>query len=245
MTIVEDGTRDLLPPIEANPEEIIGAQTLFAGRLALAIELPLVAASPGLMQPAADPPSIEPVSTLQDHGFQGQPAAVPTNGLAVSVDAPDVSVAGHVIPIVDNISVQGHSSAGIGGGGAAGHALREGGSDQNRPLTQSDATLVVIRPALTTYLRGDDAHSIKVTQIAAVDQEASVMVSGYVGEVVARVHIDQDLMMDQDADISLLIDGDGHFALLLDQDTRIDQEVEIDHRDLRRRLCPICGSIPA
>ena len=54
------------------------------------------------------------------------------------------------------------------------------------------------------------------------------MVSGYVGEVVARVHIDQDLTMDQDVDISFLIDGDGHFALLLDQDMRIDQEVEID-----------------
>ena len=226
MTIVEDGTRDLLPPIEANPEEIIGTQTLFAGSVALAMELPVVAASPGLMQPAADPPSIEPVSTLQDHGFQGQPAAVPTNGLAVSVDAPDGSVAGHVIPIVDNISVQGHSSAGIGGGGAAGHALREGGSDQNRPPTQSDATSG--DPAGAEDIFGDDAHDINVTQIAIVDQEASVMVSGYVGEVVARVHIDQDLMMDQDVDISFLIDGDGHFALLLDQDMRIGQEVEID-----------------
>ena len=67
-----------------------------------------------------------------------------------------------------------------------------------------------------------------MTQIAIVDQEASVMVSGYVGEVVARVHIDQDLTMDQDVDISFLIDGDGHFALLLDQDMRIGQEVEID-----------------
>ena len=74
----------------------------------------------------------------------------------------------------------------------------------------------------------DDAHRINVTQVAVVDQEASIMVSGYVGEVVARLHIDQDLMMDQDVDISFTIDGDGHFALLLDQDMRIDQEVEID-----------------
>ena len=37
MTIAEDGTRDLLPPIEADPEEIIGTQTLFAGSLALAM----------------------------------------------------------------------------------------------------------------------------------------------------------------------------------------------------------------
>ena len=234
MTIAEDGTRDLLPPIEADPEEIIGTPTLFAGSLTLASELPLAATLPGSAQPAAALPSIEPVGIFQDHGSPGQPAAVPIMGLAASIDAPDVSDAGHVIPalIVEDVPVLEHSSTGYGGGGAGGHDRSGDGSGPNQPLQQSDETHggAGRAPVGADDMVGevDDTHSINVRQIAIVDQEASVMVSGYVGEVVARVHIDQDLMMDQDADISFLIDGDGHFTLLLDQDTRIDQDVEID-----------------
>ena len=134
--------------------------------------------------------------------------------------------------MVEDVSVLKHSSTAYGGGGAGGRDQSGDGSDENQPLPESDET----RGGASHYPVGaddifgevDDAHSINVTQIAIVDQEASVMVSGYVGEVVARLHIDQDLMMDQDVDISFLIDGDGHFALLLDQNMRIDQEVEID-----------------
>lgn len=74
----------------------------------------------------------------------------------------------------------------------------------------------------------DDGHTIRVTQFAKVDQDASIIVQGYVGEVVARLHIDQDLMMDQDVDIAFTIDGDGHFSVLLDQDMRISQALDID-----------------
>lgn len=74
----------------------------------------------------------------------------------------------------------------------------------------------------------DDGHSIRVTQFAEVDQDASIIVQGYVGEVVARLHIDQNLMMDQDVDIAFTIDGDGHFSVLLDQDMRISQALDID-----------------
>ena len=234
MTIVEDGTRDLLPPIEADPEEIIGTQTLFAGSLALATELPVATIPPALIQPAADLPPIEQVDVLQDQDSPEQPAAVLIKGLAASIDAPDVSDAAHVIPIsiAEDVSLPKHSSTDYEGGGAGGRDHREDGSDENQPLPESDET----RDGASRFPVGadnifgevDDAHSINVTQIAIVDQEASVMVSGYVGEVVARVHIDQDLMMDQDVDVSFLIDGDGHFALLLDQNMRIDQEVEID-----------------
>ena len=48
------------------------------------------------------------------------------------------------------------------------------------------------------------------------------------GDVVARLHIDQDLMMDQDADVSFTIDGDGHFDVQLDQEMHIDQDLQID-----------------
>ncbi|KAB0268868.1 hypothetical protein [Microvirga brassicacearum] len=74
----------------------------------------------------------------------------------------------------------------------------------------------------------DDAHSINLTQIAEVDQDASIVVRGYAGEVVARLHIDQDIMMDQDVDFGFIIDGDGHFVIRLDQDMRIEQEIDID-----------------
>ncbi|MEZ0168594.1 hypothetical protein [Microvirga sp. TS319] len=76
----------------------------------------------------------------------------------------------------------------------------------------------------------DDAHTISVTQVAEVDQDAHVIVQGYVGKVVARLHIDQDLLMDQDADIDIDIDGEGRFFVTVDQDMRIDQSVDIDLR---------------
>ena len=74
----------------------------------------------------------------------------------------------------------------------------------------------------------DDDNNIDVKQTAVVDQGASIMVSGYVGEVVARLRIDQDLVMDQDVDVSFTIDGEGHFAVMLDQEMRIDQELDVD-----------------
>ena len=141
---------------------------------------------------------------------------------------------GHFIPIsmVEDVPVLKHSSTGYGGGGAGGHDHSGDGSGKINPCRERrDPWWREPRSrSAPDDMSGevDDAHSINVTQIAIVDQEASVMVSGYVGEVVARLHIHQDLMMDQDVDISFLIDGDGHFALLLDQHMRIDQEVEID-----------------
>ncbi|NGO52213.1 hypothetical protein [Allomesorhizobium camelthorni] len=254
MITADDGTRDLLPPNEADPKEIIGTETMFDGSLERAIEVPLSTIPSAAMQPAADLPppseanpeeiigtetmfagSLERVSDVPqftipsatmlpdadllpneqedlplDRGFHGQPAPVPIKGQAVSIDA---------------------SSTACGDGGACGRDHREDGPDKKQPLPESDETSGASRcPSRSDDILGevDDAHSINVAQIAIVDQEASVMVSGYVGEVVARLHINQDLMMDQDVDISFAIDGDGHFALLLDQNMRIDQDVEID-----------------
>jgi hypothetical protein len=74
----------------------------------------------------------------------------------------------------------------------------------------------------------EDVHSIALRQDAEVDQDARIIVNGYAGKVVARLHIDQDLLMDQDLEIDITIDGDGHFSVLLDQDMRIDQNIDID-----------------
>jgi cytoskeletal protein CcmA (bactofilin family) len=255
MITADDGTRDLLPPSEADPTEIIGTETMFAGSFALAIEVPLSAIPSAAMQAAADLPppseanpeeiigtgamfagSLELASELShftiqsatmlpdsdllsneqedfppDQDTHGQPASVLIKGLASSIEV---------------------SSTVRGGGGAGDRDDRGDGPDKKQPLPESDETRGGASrcPSPPDDILGevDDGHSINVTQIAIVDQEASVMVSGYVGEVVARLHINQDLMMDQDVDISFVIDGDGHFALLLDQNMRIDQDVEID-----------------
>lgn len=74
----------------------------------------------------------------------------------------------------------------------------------------------------------DPTHSIAVAQNAEVDQDASFLINGYAGSVVARLHIDQDILMDQDVDIDFTIDGDGHFSVLLDQDMSIEQDIDID-----------------
>jgi hypothetical protein len=234
MIVFKDGTRDLLPPIEADPGEMVGAEALFAGSLAPAAELPLADIAPVSMQPAADPPPIEQVDIPHDLGFAKLPAAVPVMGPAASsIDSSEVSDPGRVIPVssVEVVSVPKHSFA-DGDGGAGGREHIQGGGGETQPRPQGDGTLDggnrLPVDAGDMANEVDNAHSISVTQIAIVDQEASVMVSGYVGEVVARVHIDQDLMMDQDVDVSVLIDGDGHFNLLLDQYMRIEQEVEVD-----------------
>jgi len=74
----------------------------------------------------------------------------------------------------------------------------------------------------------DDGLNVDVRQAAVVEQDASIIVTGYVGEVVARLNIDQNLEMDQDTDISLAIDGGGNFSVAVDQDTYIDQEIRVD-----------------
>lgn len=73
-----------------------------------------------------------------------------------------------------------------------------------------------------------DVHSISVGQDAEVRQDASIIVNGYAGKVIARLHVDQDLVMDQSVDIDVAIDGDEHFSIMLDQDMRIEQEIDID-----------------
>ena len=238
MISADKDTRDLLPQSKVDPEELIGAEMMFAGSLAPASGVPLYTVSSAAMQPAADLPPTEQEDVPLDQGSHEQPAAVLITGLAASINAPDVShgptEGSQFIPIsvVEEASVLKQPPIAYGGGGAGGRDHREDGSDKRQPLPESDGARggASHGPDGPHDISGevDDAHSINVTQIAIVDQEASVMVSGYVGEVVARLHINQDLMMDQDVDISFMIDGDGHFALLLDQNMRIDQELEID-----------------
>lgn len=76
--------------------------------------------------------------------------------------------------------------------------------------------------------KGDGEHDIDVTQTADVDQDATIVVQGYMGSVVSRFHIDQKILMDQDADIDVNIDGNGHFAITIDQKMYISQQTDVD-----------------
>jgi len=75
---------------------------------------------------------------------------------------------------------------------------------------------------------GRDAHSVTLSQIADIDQDASILVHGYGGKVVARLHIDQTIRMDQDINLAFSLDGTGHFAVRIDQQLSVEQEIDID-----------------
>lgn len=232
MCPAEIGTRNLLPLIAAAPEEIIGLETAFAGDLAPASELPLPVAAQPAMQSVADlaPPGQEHEPAWHESG--GNPATMLIKSAPSSIDAPDISdVSGGAADAFHAISVSVAQNVPA----LKLHVVTQRGDIGGRENEQDgqsrqdgDDSLGSIRPHDAEFPEIDHGHSVSVAQIAVVDQDASIIVSGYVGEVVARLYIDQDLAMFQDVNIAFTIDSDGHFALLLDQDTHIDQEIEID-----------------
>lgn len=219
MFLFDKGTRDLLPAIDAGPQDMPRPETGFGGAPAHAEGLPLAATLSAVQRPA-DLPSVE------DHP-DGERAAMPikapssptaaTHGLEASTGEAEGA---HAISMSLPPDLLAATLARIPGAAARDsrdhHEAAKGGQAE----AGSDAS--------DRKCASDDGHSVRVTQVAEVEQDASIIVGGYVGEVVARLHIDQDLMMDQDVDISFTIDGDGHFAVLLDQSMHIDQETEID-----------------
>jgi len=72
---------------------------------------------------------------------------------------------------------------------------------------------------------GDDIH---IVQTAYVDQDAEVLLNGWVGDSKIRIFAENDADMDQDVNVSLELDGNGRMVLRVDQSMRIDQETEID-----------------
>ena len=223
----DKGTRNLLPVFEADPQEMFGAETEFAGAPGHANEFPAPAAS-SLAHRHADPPKVE------SDGSAGH-ATLPIKGPASPVAAShDLETSGRDAEGLHVIAIS--LPSGLHPAKLPGSPHSEAGHvDTHHEATQSDrpeADKEVGDAASGDLGEGnraadDDGHSIRVTQVAEVDQNASIIVEGYVGEVVARLHIDQDLTMDQDVDISFSIDGEGRFAILVDQDMRIDQDTQI------------------
>lgn len=210
------GTRDLLPFLAIAPEEISEPEAE-----------PSHAPETGEMVPSSGQPGAYQAAALpltQDDAPISQALSLPRGGQPAFISGIDVAQ----LP---------HGSAG--GGHYAG--LPSADMSSNPPGPVGDHHYGQPQPGGETALdpaspgagdvadaSEDGAHTIRVTQFAEVDQDARIIVQGYVGEVVARLHIDQDLMMDQDVDIAFTIDGDGHFSVLLDQDMRVSQALDID-----------------
>jgi len=82
--------------------------------------------------------------------------------------------------------------------------------------------------ALETPVEAPDGDDIHIVQTALVDQDADVLLNGWMGDSKIRIFMDNDADMDQDVDIDLDHDGNGGMFLRLDQWMTIDQETEID-----------------
>jgi hypothetical protein len=232
MFFSDKGTRDLLPLIELHLDEITGPPPEFDGDPTPAANVPLQANPAEIPSAANSPPAeLETDKDGPETSSAGDPVPSPANNSVAQPAGGGDTVTIHEISIpLDQSFFEGKpvmltfrgATGELEHNADAGQAANASSHVADSPISNSAAGAPGV-PGVP-----DDAHTINVTQYAEVEQDASIFVSGYVGEVVARVHIDQRLVMDQDVDISFTIDGDGHFSVLLDQDMRIDQDIWID-----------------
>jgi hypothetical protein len=228
MIPADKGTRDLLPLLKTDPQQDLWPETEFDGSPAPTGDGPPSAVPPATYA-AADLPPL-------DEDVEGKPEAIPAMSPASAASPapqmPETSVAeaeGIYIPVSLTVaSSEPVSLTTLRPGHAAGEAHQPSGQDGSPGRESDGADGIAVHEPSDPGEAFDDAHTVKVTQRAEVEQDAKIIVEGYVGEVVARLHVDQHLMMDQDVDISFTIDGDGNFAVVLDQDMRIDQDIRVD-----------------
>ncbi len=222
MFFSDKGTRDLLPLIELHLDEIPAPAAEFDGDPAPAANIPPQVV-PQAMPPAADLPEVEEHADENPETFSNRDPA-PAN-MHIPEARGDTDTVHEISIPLDQGFFAGNPVM-FTYRGATGELEHNEGAASAAPSSQvADGPSPDAAGVPSTL---DDAHTINVTQFAAVEQDASIFVSGYIGEVVARLHIDQSLVMDQDVDIAFTIDGDGHFSVLIDQDMRIDQDIWID-----------------
>jgi hypothetical protein len=246
----DDNTRYLLPPIAVYPEDIFGPEMPFAGNVIIGSEAPALS-YPTEAYPHDSLPLPGQGAGPHDYDFSAGPltplkgldiGSAPPQYTATLVKAPQV---GHFAtfakqapppkhPVAGDAAATGsHKHHGDGHGPAAGHdgGLPHAGTGQG-PLDSVDGGPVGAGHSQDhsegEVTETEDGNTVTVKQIAIVDQDAAILVSGYIGQVVADVHIDQNLQMDQDVNIAFSIDGDGHFNLKFDQGVEIDQDVQIE-----------------
>ncbi len=254
-----DVTRYLLPPIAAFPDDILGAEMPFEGNVTPGSDAPLLSYPPASIPYHSPPgtdygshghgfdanPVTEPLKGLELGSAKPQIFHTlvldPKEGHFVP--APELKDGSISKPVKVHVrgggqdgkdGKDGNDHGGEGKSDGEGHGHGELGSSPT-PVEGPGSEVGADDGSLPGDLddplaESDGVDSINVSQIAIADQDASILVSGYLGEVVARVQIDQDLLMDQDVQIDFSIDGDGHLYLRLDQDMRIDQNVQIDLR---------------
>ena len=236
MLPANNGTRDLLPLIQADAEETILSEQE-PGGVPAAGDAPPLSAPPPATHPMADLAPLEHEDT--DAYASARIKAPPSSSAAFQVstlargdaDHSQIAAPNPTLDMAIPKPLMVSASRGAGASSTQDDApVRHGHDDDSRsagqgalkdPLSDDDS------PGGTADM-DDNVHRITVSQIAEVDQDASIIVHGYAGKVVARLHIDQDLLMDQEVDIDFKIDGDGRFSVLVDQDMRIDQNVDID-----------------
>jgi hypothetical protein len=236
MLPANNGTRDLLPLIQADSEETILSEQESGGAPAAEDALPLFAPSPAT-HPMAD---LAPLEEDDAGAYASMPIkALPNSSAAFQVstlareDADHGQIAAPNPTLDMAIPKPLMVSAGRGAGAHSAQddaPVHHGADDDIGKASQGPLQdpLNDDNDVGGTADIDDNVHRITVRQDAEVDQDASIIVHGYAGKVVARLHIDQDLLMDQDVDIDFKIDGDGRFSVLVDQDMRIDQDVDID-----------------
>jgi hypothetical protein len=225
MLPANNGTRDLLPLIQADSEETILSEQESGGAPA-AEDAPSSSALSLATHPMAD---LAPLEENDADAYASVPIkALPNSSAAFQVstlargdaDHGQIAAPNPALDIAIPKPLMVSADRGAGAHSPQGDApVRHGDDDDIRSAGQGP---------LQDPLNDDNVHRITVKQDAEVDQDASIIVHGYAGKVVARLHIDQDLLMDQDVDIDFKIDGDGRFSVLVDQDMRIDQNVDID-----------------
>jgi hypothetical protein len=230
MFVPDKGTRDLLPIIEPHPSDFGGLVPEFDGSPAPAGEVPL-AAVPFAMQPGTSLPLTEDDANNDPETSSTEntePSSSATAQIAAPADGNGSVLTAISIPLDQNFLTGGNPIAFTYRGGTGELERHEAGQGGHAGAASPSSHDVDGQSSGPVTGVTDDVHSIDVTQIIEVEQDASIFVSGYVGEVVARLYIDQDLFMEQDIDIDFSIDGDGHFVVRLDQETRIDQDIWVE-----------------
>lgn len=223
MLPADEANRYLLPSIGPDADDFLAPGTHVIGIPEAASDFTL-ADAPSVIHPTDD------LAPVEDG--DGKLAATPITAQAststafhsseaLQIDAYDPGVA--TILVARDISMQQPLAMARrgGGGGKSGQSDHDGDEGRSGTLQQ---------PSKADAGNGeiDDAHEISVTQIAEVDQDAIVIVTGYAGKVVARIQVDQDIVMHQEINVDFTFDGGPQFTVLLEQDMRIDQETAID-----------------
>lgn len=235
MFFSDKGTRDLVPLIEVHLDEIVGPGPDFEGDPAPVSDVPVQTTPFGVLSAENLPPVEHETDNDAPTSSVGDPTPAHAHTQVIEASGENADASHAILPIPLDQSFFMGNPVSFTYRGATGELEP---NESTQPGQDSPVGQGVSDPASSGGLAPssapgvpsvpDDTHTIDVTQFAEVHQDASIFVSGYIGEVVARLHIDQDLFMDQDVDIAFTIDGDGHFTVLLDQYTHIDQDISVD-----------------